>query len=195
MVLENFHNPHFVSIDAAPRALHARPKLVTGIGVLALFTVLSDAALSATKRYGSNLTSVLGLSLVLVLLLGGMVYVAAVMLSTRDVLADLSRAHALDRLLCRYSGAFLVLLVGGLVSFAAIENGRPGGPIWLRSWRAVSVIHLLMEAGFLFSVITLCRAAWWAKPVIILLVIVFGMYTLLMPIELLAGHAHEIDVR
>lgn len=133
--------------------------------------------------------------------LGAVLYLACLVLSTKDIAADFENQHPIDRFLCRWSGPIAVLtFLGLIIAVAQTDLKREPEETWIGSSWGLMSIKFTMELGFILSV------ACWCKPtgsghnsnlgwriLVVPLLVIYGMYLVLLPIGQLAGDCDKND--
>jgi len=168
---------------------------------LGILCILSSIAYLASKPPGLRET-VIGDALCIAFFIVPIVYLAWIILRTRDMLAEPSALHPIDRWISVRSGPLaslliLLLLCSSVVEISIAERaGRE--PIWLTSHLALQVVHFIMEVGFVLAIACLhcprelnpTRPAMLWKAIAGVLVIIYGLYVVLIPVGVVASLYH-----
>lgn len=172
-----------------------RPRLLRRLGVLAglgasLYCLAAWPPLHDTGFDGLAF---------LILLLVGTVYLAWIVLRTRDMVWDPDSLHPIDAWLCRNSGPLASGLAAALLAFAiaAIAAAEADGkePIFLTSEAVLAILYVVFEVGFVFAMacfyvppeLNPARPILMWRVISLVLAVIYGAYVLFIPIGRLAS--------
>ena len=146
--------PHtMVGSDQEPAV--QKSHLLPRFGLLGVTTAL----FGVLRGLLSGLPPVIGKTFLLTFVIVGIVYLAWVILRTRDLVADYSCLSRIDRWLCWWSGPTCTGISVGLFVFAvlavSVAERTRREPIWVRSNTVLGVIYFIMEISFVLA-ITCC---------------------------------------
>jgi hypothetical protein len=178
------HRPELIacdmpgSTDEARIVVPIRCRLLPHLGVLVLLSglvsLISDWLLRGTS---AQETILLGFSIV------AMLYVALLILRTRDLVADFAHLHPIDAFIARRAGPLAALLAGFLLFMAIVA------PDWTLSRLGLEPLYYLLELDFVIAVTCLLTPRAIApgvsgmvwKAVACVLAIITGMYVFCIP--------------
>jgi hypothetical protein len=125
-----------------------------------------------------------------------LVYVAYVVLATRELVTDPGRLHPFDLTVCRWSGPLALLIAVLLMLIVVVAVLADVTDLWFRSRTGLLIVKYAMEVGLILSVSARLAPArlghvpprsFW-QNVSTPLLIIFGLYVVLIPFaELLGG--------
>ena len=168
------------------------PKFLRRLGVLGILTTLT----CVVARSPFPRSSLWGEGLFRLLMIIAVVYLAWILLRTRDLVSHPWSLHPLDAWVCRRSGLLTTALATGLLSFAVVtivSAERKGTePIWLTNTVVLQTINLLMEIGFVLAVaccsapsaLRHVRPVFLWKAVSGFLCLIYGLYVILIPLSM-----------
>lgn len=165
---------------------HRRSRLLPSLGVLALI----DLFIFSMPRWRI---------IVPIGFLAAMVYLAYVVVVTKDIAVDVSNQCPFDRWLCKWSGPIALMTAVGL--FVAVTGTQTGAELedtWIGSMSGMLLIKFTMEVGLVMGVACWCyprklgsKTVFFWRALVVPLVLIYGSYLVLLPIAQLVGDRLE----
>lgn len=129
-------------------------------------------------------------SFMTIVVLFPIIYLAVVLLATRDMMRCPNMLHPIDRKLCRAAGPVVVLLAAALLClvFILIDQEIQVEDSWLATRLGTQVFLAVMECGVIFSMAVLCATRelnhvpplWAWKICAVPLLLIYGAYLVLV---------------